>query len=111
MNKKAYKLMFNQRTVSIDHFNACILTWTAEAAEPTIPTRLPEISASWFHSVEWKLSPDWSKARMKASDWLSLTSEVLTTLNIREDGLVERARGGEEEPALYCAPIGHHLGK
>ena len=71
-----------------------IFTCTAEAAEPTIPTLLPAIFASGFHSEEWKLSPDWEKARMKVSDWLdSLTSEVLTALNLREHRLMESSSG------------------
>ena len=55
--------------------------------------------------------PYWSQARMKVPDWfeMSLTSEVLAALNVREDRLVEGARRGEEDPALHCASVGHHL--
>ena len=59
-----------------------------------MPTLLPAIFAPGFHSEEWKLSPDWSKARMKASDWLeSLTYEVLAALNLRDDRLVKSSGG------------------
>ena len=72
-----------------------VFTCTAEAAEPTIPTLLPAISAFGFHSDEWKLSPDWSKVILKASDWLerSLTSKVLASLNLRGDWLVKSSSG------------------
>ena len=49
---------------------------------------------------------------MKASDWLdSLTSEVLTALNLREHRLMESSSGWEQDPALDHTPIGHHLEK